>query len=686
MKFVFPEFLWALSLIAIPIIIHLFNFRKYTTVYFSDVRFLKEVKEETRRRSTLKHILILISRILAITALVLAFAQPFIPGPTKSITQGDTVVSIYLDNSFSMDSEGEEGSLLNMGRQMAVEIAEKFDETTQFQLVTNEFEGYQQRLISRQAFLTQLDETVISPTFRSVPEVFKRQAEVLNRSEAANKLAFMISDFQTTMFEGDIPADSLNSLTTILVSANNRDNVYIDSLWFESPVRQINKVEILKVRIRNRSKEAFKNLSVNISLSGNKRSTTLTVQPQSEAVADLSFSNAEAGIQHGKVYLNVAESQIRFDDTLYMSYDVLKAIRVLEIGAEDKRTFENIFAEDESFLFERTNVRALDLSNIDRQNLIILHGLNEISSGLAAKLQAFVRAGGNVCVFPGERIDLNSYGSLLLELDINTYAYRDTQNLRVQSIQNEHLFFKDVFESYNPNMDLPRTFAHYHISGSYASGEEKLFTFFGGSPFLSAYPAGLGRVYLCAVPLADSYSNFRRHALFVTSVIRMAELSFPARPLFYTIGGLDHPEVRDEDYNPELNFEMVSGNTRIIPIQDRTKPGAISLITSYGQQDEDMLKSAGNYTLLYDGRPVTGISYNYDRQESQMTFPAGVQTLDSLMLNYRIRDLITSSAQTIGDVKEMIAESKAKTYWKICLILALIFLAIEIALIKLWRT
>ena len=79
MNFVYPAFLYALSLIAIPIIIHLFNFRRYRTVYFTNVKFLKEIKEETAVQSRLKHWLVLISRILAIIFLVLAFAQPIIP-------------------------------------------------------------------------------------------------------------------------------------------------------------------------------------------------------------------------------------------------------------------------------------------------------------------------------------------------------------------------------------------------------------------------------------------------------------------------------------------------------------------------------------------------------------------------------------------------------------------------------
>ena len=47
MQFLYPGFLFALAAIAIPIIIHLFNFRKFKKVYFTNVAFLKEIKHET---------------------------------------------------------------------------------------------------------------------------------------------------------------------------------------------------------------------------------------------------------------------------------------------------------------------------------------------------------------------------------------------------------------------------------------------------------------------------------------------------------------------------------------------------------------------------------------------------------------------------------------------------------------
>ncbi len=74
MQFVFPLFLVAAAAIAVPVIIHLFYFRRYKKVYFTNVRFLQEVKDITSNRQRLRNLLVLLMRCLALIFLVLAFA------------------------------------------------------------------------------------------------------------------------------------------------------------------------------------------------------------------------------------------------------------------------------------------------------------------------------------------------------------------------------------------------------------------------------------------------------------------------------------------------------------------------------------------------------------------------------------------------------------------------------------
>src|SRR3954468_9797392 len=163
MMFVYPLFLWALAAITIPIIIHLFNFRRYKKVYFTNVKFLKELQQESKSKSRLKELLILAARCLAIACLVLAFCQPFIPGTDSGIINtGAKAISLYIDNSFSMENVNKQGPLLEIAKSRAKEVIKAFGVADRFQVITNDFEGKHQRFQTKEDALSAVDEIKIS--------------------------------------------------------------------------------------------------------------------------------------------------------------------------------------------------------------------------------------------------------------------------------------------------------------------------------------------------------------------------------------------------------------------------------------------------------------------------------------------------------------------------------------------
>ena len=118
-----PLFLIGLVAVGIPIAIHLLQLRRYRKVYFSNVEMLEALQNESRKQNNLRRLLILLARIAAIVFLVLAFCQPVIPNKNAQLQAGGTVVSVYLDNSYSMQSGGMEGSLIESAKKKAREAA-----------------------------------------------------------------------------------------------------------------------------------------------------------------------------------------------------------------------------------------------------------------------------------------------------------------------------------------------------------------------------------------------------------------------------------------------------------------------------------------------------------------------------------------------------------------------------------
>ena len=132
MHFKHPEILYFLFLLIVPILVHLFQLRRFKKEYFTNVRFLKALSIQTRKSSKIKKWLLLSCRLLLLLFIILAFAQPFFE--SKDSKNANNELYIVLDNSFSMQAKGKKGELLKRAVQ---ELLEETPENLNFSLLTN---------------------------------------------------------------------------------------------------------------------------------------------------------------------------------------------------------------------------------------------------------------------------------------------------------------------------------------------------------------------------------------------------------------------------------------------------------------------------------------------------------------------------------------------------------------------
>lgn len=172
MSFVHPGYLWFLSLLAIPIILHLFHFRRFKRFYFPSLKYLKEQEQEKKSVKKLKRLLILCARLLALAALIIAFAQPFFK-QIEETKSGIPVTAIYIDNSLSMSAKGTEGELLSEAREIAKKIITKSAGNTRFFITTNEFSGVERKLHSKATAVEVIDKITLNKTPRELDQVIE---------------------------------------------------------------------------------------------------------------------------------------------------------------------------------------------------------------------------------------------------------------------------------------------------------------------------------------------------------------------------------------------------------------------------------------------------------------------------------------------------------------------------------
>ncbi|MGB1318315.1 MAG: BatA domain-containing protein, partial [Flavobacteriales bacterium] len=444
MSFAYPEFLFALAAISVPIIIHLFNFRRFKKVYFSDIRFLKDVEVETKSRNQLKNLLILLSRILAIAFLVMAFARPFLPsGENQSAADSNSIV-VFLDNSFSMNAEGEKGNLLEEAKAKAIEVASVYKNGAEIRLLTNDFNPRHFRNLSFEEFKNEVSAVQTSPQLRTFDNIVSRASGISDSKSAVS--LYYLSDFQrTTSTPIETINDSLLSIYAIPSESNIQSNIYIDSCWFESPSRLPLQPDKLKVRVRNSGQETVENVSIKLSLNGTQRAVgTATISAASFEEVTLSFTNAEGGMQFAEV--SVQDYPITYDDKYHLSYNLASTVNILSInGNGASNHVSNLFESENNFSLTEVSDGELDYSVLSTIDLLVCNEVSRFSSGMIQELMKFVKNGGSLLILPSESRDLNSINELLLAVGAEQFAALDSSSVKVEGVNLQSEVFKNVF-------------------------------------------------------------------------------------------------------------------------------------------------------------------------------------------------------------------------------------------------
>jgi hypothetical protein len=679
-RFLNPQFLFALSLISIPIIIHLFNLRRFKRVLFTNVKFLQELKEETTRLSKIKHLLVLASRILAITFLVLAFAQPIIPLANNSISKAEKVVSVYIDNSFSMDAISKEGSLLEVAKKKAREITLAFSPSTRFQILTDDFEAVHQRLLSRDEMLIEIDRVKSSPLSKQFSEVILRQQEALSQEQNKSKQYFYISDLQKTSIDfTNLKADS-SQISIVGLPLQSTPNVYIDSCWFETPVLQINKPINLQVKLNNQGDKDLDNIPIRLLINGNQRAvSSLSLKAGESAISTMSFSVAQSGWQNTEV--QISDLPITFDDKYFLAFEVKEKVNIINLeGNNNVGVFTDaLFSRDSFFNFKPVDYTKVDYQELQTADIVLLSELPSFSSGLLDELNKFLNNGGNIVLFPDSGNDKSTYSTLL---EGNTFTELNIGENKVEKIDLKHPLFSDVFDKskrQDGNMDYPKVSKHFRLAGG-ASNRINLMTLEGGDPFLSEIKKARGSLYVFSVPLSPGFSNLSRHALVVPLLYRMALLSLNQMQFSFVLGEASQIELDKIQMSADETFHLKNERlkTDLIP-SHKVFPGGVFVNTN------DVVREADIYNLENSGKLIASIAFNYNRKESAMDFYT-VDEIKSKADESGMLNLTTFKPENVDLTKTLSQLSDGISLWKYCIVFVLLFLLIEILLLRFWKT
>ncbi len=685
MKFIYPEFLVALLLIGIPVLIHFLHFKRYKTVYFSQVNFLKAVKEESRKKNNLKQLLILLCRILTVAALVFVFSQPYFPTNKEAKNLAKKLVAIYVDNSFSMKQEGDQGILLEQAKSRAMEIAQSYGPATRFLLIDNQQQPESRQILSQSQLISKLGSIHESPVQLPLSKIHQSLYNRLQQEGAkAEKNIYLISDFQS--YATDLNAFIKDtSIYTYLIplTGQSTNNLLIDSCWFETPGHKKNREEILSVRIHNQSNQSYQNVPVRLKINDTiKAINNLSIEPEATEEIQLTYKNNQAGIHRGIVELD--DYPIVYDNHYYFSYTVQSKNRVLAIAQPNDLTnskLEALFKADENIDFETIAINKIQVSQFKNYQCIYLLNLENLSSGLIGSLKQFVAQGGSLAVFPGINSQLSSYNQLFAALNAGRLVAADTTQLRMETVSYNHSLFDKVFLHEKQDLELPQVSYSFRTNTNSRSLETSLVEFNNRQSAVSEFQAGSGRLYQFYFPLDDEKTNFTQQAIFVPLIYNIALNSFAPQDIQYEI-------KNDLVLNLSFNEAQRPTNTQTLLLDNGKQQLRIPVINQLNNQlridPGQAIQQTGFYDLNSNEHQLRTLAFNFSREESRSS-TQNAQQLNQVLSSLNNPTITIIEGSDSDFVQQLLIANEGTQLWKIFLYLALFFLAMEVLISRFWE-
>jgi len=639
MQFKHPEILYFLFLLVIPILVHLFQLRRFKKEYFTNVQFLKELSIQTRKSSTIKKWLLLFTRLLLLACLILAFAQPFFTA--KESLKATNEMYIILDNSYSMQAKGKKGELLKRAVQ---DLLEHTPENQNFSLITNSDTYWNTDIKSIQKDLQDLKYSATA--FRLDNLIAKVNA----RKSAFNKDIIVITDAVGVETNQAKSFKKEDNVYFIIPEAEQKNNVSVDSVYIQQTL------------------DSFYEIGVKLSANGDDiTSVPIALYNQNKLTAKtlIDFRNTSETIKftipkedfHG--YVSVTDKGLAYDNTYYFSISKPSKTNVISIGDTEEGNFLSRIYTNDEFAYTHFPLANLDYNLLEKQDAIVLNEIKDIPQALQTTLKAFVYKGGNVVIIPAQESNLNTTNRFLANFGAIQLRVAETSDKKVTKINFNHPLFSNVFEKKIDNFQYPSTKTAFGINTTTPA----ILSYEDQSAFLTSVSNPLSSVYVFAAPINKTNSNFQNSPLIVPTFYNMAQNSQKTGVNAITIGE-GQPFIVDALLSKDEILTIKNTSESFIPVQQLLNT---KVKITFGDNPTE----AGNFGIFNGTNLVQNISFNYTRTESNLSL---INT--DIAANYKKIDDIETVFNTIQ------TDRTDTQIWKWFVLLTLLFLALELLIQK----
>ena len=639
MQFKHPELLYFLFVLVIPILVHLFQLRRFKKEYFTNVQFLKELSIQTRKSSKIKKWLLLITRLLLLAALITAFAQPFFKA--KESKNSSNEMYIVLDNSYSMQAKGNKGELLKRAIQ---ELLENTPDNQTFSLITNNETYWNTDIKSIQKEIQNIGYSALPFQLESA------MAKIKSRKSANNKDVIIITD-AIGLKPKQLKSINENFNTYFInPKAEQKNNIAIDSVYMNQSLNDFYEIGV--------SLKSFgeQDNAIPIGLYNNKNLVAKTLVKFEKQEITIKFTIPKKDFNG---YVSISDAGLKYDNIFYFSITKPEKTNVISIGKTEKSGFLNRIYTPEEFNYNNSTLETLDYNTLEKQDAIVLNELENLPQALVTNIKSFVEKGGNLVFIPSTESKIDETNRLLGSLGQIQYGKNQNTTKLISKIAFQHPLFQSVFEKKIDNFQYPNTKQNFVINAA----NPPILSYDDQSCFLTSIQNPVSSVYVFAAPINKMNSNFQNSPLIVPIFYNMVQNYQKTGANSITIGE-NQPFLVATDLSKDEILEVKNENDKFIPIQQIFN-NKVKL------QFNDYPIFAGNFGIYKKDEIVRNISFNYNRSESNLEEPQ-IQLSD-----YKV----VKSIETVFN--SLLSDRSNNEIWKIFVILTLLFLFLEVLIQKL---
>jgi hypothetical protein len=562
-----------------------------------------------------------------------------------------------------MDNVSEKGRLLDLAKENALGILNASN-ANKFWILTNNFSETGENSKNKKEASEFISNIKLSSEIKNTNEILKKTKAICPEKNTL----YIISDFQkfSTNLDEIHSLDSSQSVIFIPTLSKNT-NISIDNCYLNSPINTKGNLDSISIIISNHSDEEIE-ISVNLKINKNPKiipkDTFLLLANEKNKIVGLRFS-PEKGINNGLI--SIEDNSITYDNKLYFSFNLDEKTNVCQISETENKSISRIFnLNEEEFNYKKYT----DENSISYDyDLMILNQLNEFNN--STEIKSYIEKGGSVCIIPAENADIESYNSFLKKLKIDQFSKEVSVEINLDNINMKHDINKGVFDSdykIEDNANLPTINNYYKLQKNSNDTKENVFSLENDDEFLNSYELGRGKIYLFNSPLSEGNNNFCKHPLFVTTLLNMA-VNTPN--LYYIINKDPNIKLLDSKYENKNNFYLKGKDNKKIICEYRDNQSELS---TYNH-----IKDAGHYELLQEDDTLQTVSYNYDRSEESNTEQFTEEEISDYIKDIENVKLFSDDISINQNIENLY---KNKGFWKVLVLLSLLFITIEILLIK----